>query len=299
MSRYSPSLAFSTKMMGKIVSAVWNEFIFGGHLLSLGAASVVWLVVIILDETLYVPLLLIPYFMSQIVYSHNHFKEAKLDILTNPERIEHNRELIKYFSAFMLLYFSGLFFTTVFFFDAKIIVFVLAAMIIGIFYTKFFKSLTKKVVGFKNFYVAFSWGILTVLPVLYYSQPFDLFFALVYLFVVLRLLVNTTFFDLKDTESDKLNGLKSLPVVFGKELTLNLLVLFNITSFVPLIVGVYLRTFPFFSVFLIVFFFYSLFYIRKARSLDSSSLRQTSYLMVDGEFIFWPIVLLVSKAFIT
>src|SRR6185369_11250720 len=70
----------------KILSAIGTEFVYGGHLLSLGATGIVLTVVLILNLPVKLIILVIPYLISQVVYSYNHYKEIDEDLDSNPER---------------------------------------------------------------------------------------------------------------------------------------------------------------------------------------------------------------------
>ena len=57
-----------------------------------------------------------------------------------------------------------------------------------------------------------------------------------FLFIFLRGIINVTFFDIKDIESDGARGLKTLPVMLGRERTLKFLHWLNIFAFIPLFI---------------------------------------------------------------
>jgi len=107
-----------------------------------------------------------------------------------------------------------------------------------------------------------------------------------------------TFFDIKDIESDGARGLKTLPVLLGREKTYKFLNALNIFSFIPLVAGVYLGIIPVFGLSLLGFYFYDLYYLRKAKFADGQSLRKISYTLADAEFILWPLVLLLGRTLI-
>ena len=75
----------------KILNSIWNEFVYGGHLLSLGAVSIVYTASILLDIRITWDFLLVVYLGTESVYLYNRFKEYKVDFLTNPERTEHKK----------------------------------------------------------------------------------------------------------------------------------------------------------------------------------------------------------------
>ncbi len=277
----------------KALKYIWDEFVYGGHFFSLSAAAVVGCVIILnsrYEDIL--PLLLVAYLLPQIIFNYDHLKDCKKDWLTNPERSSRLSERYGFYSLLFYVYIL-LFFINLFFLPINLITFLVVIVLFGIFYPK---GLTKKIVGFKNFYSAFFFASIVFFPFLYFSLKIDLSAILFFSFAFLRGLVNTTFFDVKDEESDRLEGLKTLPVVFGKKVTIKYLKFVNILSFIPLIIGLCLAYFPTFFASLLLFFFYSLIYLKKGD--DFSNLRSLSYVMVDGEYYLWLLVVIISKLII-
>lgn len=82
-------------------------------------------------------------------------------------------------------------------------------------YAGFFKGLTRYLAGFKNIYLGLIWSSWTTIPAMFGgSNPAQ---TLVFIFIFLKVYVNTAFSDYKDVESDSAAGLKTLPVVFGEK----------------------------------------------------------------------------------
>src|SRR5690606_25901775 len=106
----------------------------------------------------------------------------------------------------------------------------------GILYTERLKRIP--VLGWKTYYVSFFWAILIlVIPFFYVLDTVTPYLYLV-LFIFIRGLVNTTFSDIKDIESDRARNIKTFPAYWGKEKTLYILQVINLISLVPLVVGV-------------------------------------------------------------
>ncbi|MDD3491860.1 MAG: UbiA family prenyltransferase [Candidatus Pacebacteria bacterium] len=275
-----------------------EEFIYGGHLLSLGGAGIVWSVIILLDVSFSWQILLISYLIPQIIYTYNHFKESKEDILTNPERADYLQKKIRKFPYIISFYLLILFLVISFFANINIFFFVFLLVIGGLLYTVYFKKLTEKLLCFKNIYVSLFWALIISVPFLYYSLSFNSFFVLFFFFVFLRWIVNSIFFDIKDIKDDKGKKLKTLPAIIGKKKTLQFLHIVNFISFAPIFIGAYFKILPFFSLSLIIFYFYSYWYLMTTKEVEDKKIRLLSYIMVDGEYIFWPIVLIISKILI-
>ena len=279
----------------KILKPIWNEFVYGGHLSSLGASGILWSSAIIFDKPVSIPLLIIGYVISQIVYGYNHFREAGKDLLTNPERVSYI-EKIKKFVPFLLIFYFLLFIVLLIYLkNIKSILVALFILIGGLLFTDIFKDFTKQIIGFKTFYGPFFWAMGVILASSYYGIQDNLLIFFLFLFLFLRDIVNTTFFDIKDIESDKKGGLKTFAVVFGKKKILNYLHFFNAFSFFPIILGVYYNILPSFILLLSLFYFYSFYYLNEAKKENIEKIRKLSYIMVDGEYLFWPIILFLGK----
>jgi len=62
----------------KILNSIWNEFVYGGHLLSFGAVSIVYAASILLDIRITWDFLLVVYLGTESVYLYNRFKNIRL-----------------------------------------------------------------------------------------------------------------------------------------------------------------------------------------------------------------------------
>ena len=237
----------------------------------------------------------IGYLIPQIIYTYNHFKEAKDDILTNPERTVYLEKIKKYFIFLISFYIFILFFITFFFTNINLFIFSFFLIIGGLLYTIYFKKITKKILSFKNIYVALFWSLIIFVPFFYYKLEFNYFFVIFFLFIFIRWIVNSVFFDIKDVKDDSIKKLKTIPVFFGKKKTINYLNLINFISIIPILVGIKINNLPFFSISLFFFCFYSYFYLLLSKKIDIKKIRLLSYIMVDGEYIFWPIILILGK----
>ena len=167
-------------------------------------------------------------------------------------------------------------------------------LVSGLLYTNYLKKITKRVVGFKSFFVSFVCALPVIFLAFYYSFPLNLSVIYIFIFITLRLLINTIFFDIKDIESDKKDKLKTVPVFFGRKKTLIFLYIISVISFTPIIIGVYKNSLPLFSLSLIVFYFYNLYYLRRVKN-KKINIQNLSYVVADGEYLFWPFILFLAK----
>jgi 4-hydroxybenzoate polyprenyltransferase len=280
-----------------ILRILENEFIYGGYLTSLGCPAFVLSVSLLLNTSIDWPVLAIAYLTPLIVYSYNYYGELEKDLETNPERAGYLRKKVSLYPFILGAYILLLGLLLVKFSNPIMIIFVLILVLCGIFYTVLFKDLTKEIPGFKGVYIAAVWALAGAFFFnFHYMLSWGLFSVLMFLFIFLRGIINVTFFDIKDISSDKARGLKTLPVLLGKDRTMLFLHALNIFAFIPLVLGVYLGKIPLFGLSLFAFYFYDLYYLKKADAASKKGLRMISYTLADAEFILWPLILIIGRA---
>jgi len=270
----------------KIVNSIWNEFVYGGHLLSFGAVSIVYTASILLDIRITWDFLLVVYLGTESVYLYNRFKEYKVDFLTNPERTEHIKKYVKYIPFIIFLMTFSAIVIVVYFNKISALTFGLLLLIIGLLYSLFFKKITEKIIAFKSFFISLMWSLLVLFLAIYYSAPINLALFLFSVFVFLRFFVSVSFFDIKDIKTDKQEGLKTLAVVLKQSKLWQLLSIIAILAVLPLIIGVYLRVLPISSLMLFLTIPYTFFYFKQLENKNISPYFLYN-VIVDGEFIFW------------
>jgi len=279
----------------KIIKFACNELIYGGHIQSLGAVSIVFVSAILLRVRISWDILFIIYLMFYSFYLYNHFKEINVDYLTNPQRTQHLITykkfipLIFYFT--ILIIFSGL----IYFSNLWSLIFSLLLFIFGILYTTVFKKLTKKIAFLKNIYVSVFFALLPFYLLIYYSYPLKYFLTsavLVLLFIFLKMFLIQIFLDIKDIESDKKEGLITFPIIFGREKTLKIALIANtlITIIIPIFFSLYLNIFPRIAL-MIIFTVPLLFYCYDLAKKQ----KYLAYILQSGEFILWLILIIIGK----
>jgi 4-hydroxybenzoate polyprenyltransferase len=276
----------------KYFNSLLDEIIYGGYLTALIAPALILSTSLITNTRVDIPLLLIAYIVPLIVYSYDYHRDLNKDISTNIGRTSHLQKKASYYPIILLIYGSILLALLWQFSSYNLIIFLGLMIFGGLLYSTLLKNITKKIPLFKNIYTSLTWALggAFFIP-LYYSMNIDLSFFIIFIFITLKAMLDTIFFDLKDYQSDFVNGIKTLPVMIGKVNTLKILHLLNIIAFIPLITGVYLKILPLYSLSLIAFYFYSFYYLIKAKKASSSgSWGNLSYL-ADFEFIIWPILL--------
>lgn len=280
-------------MKSKILFLAY-EFVYGGHLLSLGASCIIMSVILIFGLKFSLVLFVIPYLLSQFVYSFNHYKELGSDLISNPERSKHiakNYNKTRFITWMYILILVPITLMTNYY--TAIVIMIIA--IAGMLYTLYFKRLSASYfAGFKNLYTSLFWGLLVFLVPAYYSEQLSLGYISLGIFIVLRLIVNTVFFDIKDIESDKAQNLKTFPVVLGKQITIIILSIINLLALIPLVLAIVNEYIPIYAFILMLLALYSFVYLFKSLTISEKSMRTLSYIVVDGEYIFWPILIVLG-----
>lgn len=271
------------------------EFIYGGHLLSLGALGVVLTIMQLLHLPFNIFILLIPYLSSQVIYCYNHFREIRFDTDSNPERAKHINNRKRMTELLLIAYVIGLvaiLLTT----NLPTILFVVSVVLGGILYTDYFKEkISKFITGSKNFYSAFFWALQIFLVPLFYESKLSYFYLFFFLIIFLTAFINSTFFDIKDIVSDKQRNLKTFPVVWGLKRTVYSLYVLKIFTLFPIIIGIYTGALPKESLVFMFFIVYGLYYLSKSLVLKGKDLRNLSYIIADGEYVLWPILIFIGS----
>jgi len=278
----------------KILTFIWREFIYGGHLQSLGAVSIVFISAFLCGLKVTWDCLFATYLLFYPLYLYNRFKEIHRDYLTNPQRTLHFKKYLKWMPKILWIAIFSLIVILLYFSNIYAFVFGLLLLIFGLLYTVVFKDLTRKFFLFKNFYVSLFFAALIPFFFLYYSYNFfDFKFTLLFfgLFVFIKSFLMQVFFDVKDIESDKRENLLTLPVILGRENAFKFLYLFNLLVVIPfIIIGVIFKIAPYiFLVFLFSIPFNFLCY-RLAREQKYSG-----YILESGEFILWLLLIFLTR----
>ncbi|MEF8880106.1 MAG: UbiA family prenyltransferase [Candidatus Thermoplasmatota archaeon] len=275
-----------------------NEFIHGGHWLSLGGAAFAISIMLMLNTTFNYELILIIYLLCLFVYSFDHYISIEEDKEDNPERTEHLEKYKKLFPMIAAVYGSLLIGLLWYYGNVLSLLIGILILSIGILYSIGLKNLTKKIVGFKNIYTSFSVSLLVILISFHIGLNLNLASFVIAAFIFLRLFINSSFCDLKDIRSDKKKNLKTFPIYFGKKKFLLFLHVLHVASLLCIVMGIVLDILPFFTIFLLFSFPIVLFYLDKAKNTDVE-IEHLSSKFVDGEFILWPLFLFCGKFIVT
>ena len=284
------------KKLKNVFKFILKEFVYGGHLQSLGAASIVFVSAVLLGVEITWDILAVTYLISYLVYLYNRFEEIEIDNLTNFQRTQHLKIYLKkmpiifYFLIFVLVG-SLIYFTNFWGFA-----FGLLLLIPGLLYTTIFKKTTKKIPLFKNLYVSLSFSLLVFFLIIYYSYSLTaslIISAFIFaFFVFLKTLIMQIFFDIKDIESDQKQGLRTFPVLFGKKSTFNVLKISSVlvTMSTLIIFSFCLDIFPKPMIMLLLTIPFNFYCFRLAERQ-----KYLGYILGSGEFVLWTILILIGK----
>jgi 4-hydroxybenzoate polyprenyltransferase len=280
----------------KIIGRVENELVFGGHIVSLISPALILTVCLLQDLPLNIEILIIAYIIPLIVYSYNYQNETEkvINIGSNKYNFVSKRKTI--FPILLGLDILILSILIINLFNYGFLVFTLIIISGGILYTIIFKVLTKYIFCFKNIYVSAIWAYAGTFFILFYqSLDFSLFYLVIFVYIFIKIFINNVFFDIKDIDSDKGKNLITIPVKLGKNNTIYLLHMFNIFSIILLIAVIYYNILPIYALSLLITNVYVFIYLEKGRISSYKGLLKYTYIMADSEFIFWPILLIISK----
>jgi 4-hydroxybenzoate polyprenyltransferase len=280
--------------MKKVLKAIWDEFIYGGHFHSIGVSCLIYSVSITIGKPAPISLLVIIYAGIHSGYLFNRYKEYEIDEKSNPNRTKHIGKYNDKIPAIICSLVVLMIILLILYGNLKSIVFSFCIFLIGILYSIIVKKYTNKIIGLKNYFVALSFASLLFLYSLYTNSIIGTSLLIMFVVIALRVFSNTIFFDLKDIESDKKEKLKTFPVFLGINNSYTFLNFINVISLVPVIIGVILGFLPIYSLSLVLLIPFVLFYLDLSHK-KPSVLPTISYLYADGEYILWLLLILVFK----
>ena len=262
--------------MRTVLKKIWDEFIYGGHLLGVGGVSVLVSFFLISNYKIDWCYLLIVYLGIILVYSHDrkHTSISKKPIF------------ILIASLFLIL-------LSYFVYGTAPLFAVILLLLLGLGYGLIFKNISKRVVAFKNFFVPLPYALIVLLYPIFINSKINYCIILFTIFVYLRYFVAVSFYDIKDIVEDKKEGIKTFAVLFTERQLYLFLSFANIISFSPLLVGIYLNIFRTYSLILLILLLYSQIYF--SLSKRNYSIHTLSYLSCYGEFVLWFPLALVAK----
>lgn len=278
--------------------AVYDELVYGGHLLALGTASIASTAALVMGREPTVELALMAYLFTYGAYTINRVIEADQDRVSHPERtayLDRRRRILPAIAVccfglgYILAYERNLYFL-----GALVLPLVLAVLYsVG---SDKMKRITgtrrlKEGLLVKNVVISFGWSLIPFLVGLYYlAAPVSLFALAPFIFM--RLMENTIFFDERDVKGDAQYGTRTIPSTFGEKTAGRVMLGFDVLSAVYIGAAAALSLLPSFALLLLVFPVYSVVYRHLANGSNANLMRD---LVADGEYILWMPVILLGK----
>lgn len=279
-------------MLKKFLKSLLTEFIYGGHLQSLGAVSLVLAFSLIIHSPFAWHSYVIVYLLFYSLYLFNRYKEIKIDKKTNPERTKHLNTYIKAIPSIFCLTVFLLFFGLVYFSNTLTLAISIFLFIFGLLYSTHLKAWTGNIFMFKNIYVALFFAVMPFFVLFYHGYSIvDATWALSSLIFIKTVLMQI-FLDIKDIDSDKEQKLKTMSVVLGKQKVFPFFIISNFlfTVIILAFFVFYIQSLPLVALallFTLVHNYYALWLVYKENSIG--------YLIYGGNFIIWPILIYLGS----
>jgi len=237
-------------------------------------------------------LILATFLITFSIYGLNKLTDLKEDAINAPERAKLIKKIEPVFK-FSLIFSFILSLLLGFSVNVLTLPILLFPLFSGTLYSvKFTKNLPrlKDILGVKSITIALAWAVgSTFLPAICLLEKEILQILLIFYFFFLKSFTNAVLFDIRDIEGDRMSGVRTIPVVFGRQKTKNLLLVLN-STLIPWLAFSYLS--GFFQQYLFVLIFaiaYGYWYILHFCK-DGIKIGKSMDLLVDGEWI--PVVIL-------
>jgi 4-hydroxybenzoate polyprenyltransferase len=286
----------------KTIRTAYRELVLGGHLLALGTASIAAAAALLFGRTPTVLLLVMAYLFSFGAYMMNRSAEMDIDAISHPVRTSYlaNRRRVLpgiVAGAFLIGYALAATVRLVFF----------AALLVPLALSLLYSVGSKHLVRFigtqtlkqklllKNVSISLGWSLIPVL-VGFYFGGFDAALLLLCPFVFLRLMTNTIIFDIRDTDGDRENGVKTLPTEMGVSRSFRAVGIIDAASALYLLLTIVAGLVPSYVATLVVLPIYSSVY-RWAAIRNRLDMSIVCDVVADAEYIFWGPLIYIGKIF--
>jgi len=285
------------------LSVVYRELVLGGHLLALGTASIAGAAAFLFGRNPTVVLLVMAYLFSFGAYMMNRSAEMDQDLVSHPERtsyLSRRRKILPGVVAgsFVIGYALAATVSWIFFvallvpLGLSLLYSVGSKHLVGLIGTR---NLKQKVL-LKNVSISFGWSLIPILVGLYFGG-FNLALLLLGPFIFLRLMTNTIIFDVRDTDGDRENGVKTLPTELGVSKTFNVVGAIDAASAAYLILLLAVGLVPSYAVTLILLPIYSTIY-RAFAMQSNANLSFICDVIADAEYVLWGPLIYLGKILI-
>ena len=207
----------------KIFTFLLTEFIYNGHLQSIGAVAIVnFYNIYIYQSVIDFKFSFAIYSLFESIFLFDRYLGFKKDKDSNLERTKHISSYKRFFPQIIL--FMSIFSLSIFL-EKSLSSFLMAGSILfmGFMYPIYFKSFTKFIYLFKNLYVS---GVYAII-VFFVTNKFQIIPTS---YVFLQSMIAQILLDIKDISSDGKDRLKTFGVLFGKNKALQFVLVLIIFS---------------------------------------------------------------------
>jgi 4-hydroxybenzoate polyprenyltransferase len=287
----------------KPLSVAYRELVLGGHLLALGTASMAGAAAYLFGRSPTIVLLVMAYLFSFGAYMMNRSAEMDQDLVSHPERTTYLARRRKVLPAvvaasFLIGYALAATVSLIFF------VALLVPLALSLLYSVGSKQLVrfigtsklKQRLLLKNASIAFGWSLIPILVGLYFGG-FDAPLLLLAPFIFLRLMTNTIIFDIRDTEGDRENAVRTLPTELGVSKSFSVVGWIDALSAVYLVALLVTGSVPQFALTLMVLPIYSTVY-RAFAMQSNANLSFICDVVADAEYVLWGPLIYIGKILI-
>ena len=285
------------------LSVVYRELVLGGHLLALGTASMAGAAAYLFGRSPTLVLLVMAYLFSFGAYMMNRSAEMDQDLASHPERTNYlatrRKVLPGVVAASFLIGYALAATVSLIFFVALLVPLALSLLysvgskrLIGLIGT----SKLKQRLLLKNVSIAFGWSLIPILVGLYFGG-FNLPLLLLAPFIFLRLMTNTIIFDIRDTEGDRENAVRTLPTELGVSRAFSVVGAIDALSAAYLVALLASGLVPLYASTLLLLPLYSAMY-RGFAMQSNANLSFICDVIADAEYVLWGPLIYLGKIFI-
>ncbi len=265
------------------------QFLVHGNIyLSLAGSATVFSALILTGLPIHFGPMFIAFSIVSTVYNLNQLTDVDEDELNNPQKAEFIRRYSKIFLTFStLVYIVSLFIAGKK--SSLVLLFVLVEIVLSLIYSVL---RLKDRLFFNNLIIGIGWSILAAIAAAFFDSFWTLEALYTAFFFGAIFFINTVIFDIKDIEGDLEEGVSTFPNSYGIEFTKKLTHLMNAFLTGVNLILVYTGALPNLFLALLPLNFYVAVFIHFA----SEEYGPGFYgIIVDGEFIFLALVLMVLQ----
>jgi 4-hydroxybenzoate polyprenyltransferase len=274
--------------MRKSIEKFLDFLVYSNIYLAFGATCFAYTAFLFFEATPDLYILLIVFLLTFSMYNINRLTDIKEDTINVPKRAH---LINKYKKILIYLIPMLLFVSIIISFYKNVLDIIFIIFILSLLYSVKWipKKISKRYRRFKdillvkNIVISITWSVATVLIVSKYLDLFNYVVLFFSIFVFLKLVINTIFFDMRDIKGDKKSGIKTIPMVFGINKTKILLHGLNITSGLFILSSIFLELIPNLAYFLFLSTFYTFTYVYLFNRYSKN--RYLFEVIADGEFI--------------